>query len=58
MKKKNGLFVPDSTEELPCKFLHARLGCQKTPKELDVRNFAANWVDKLCDPIHVSYRNG
>lgn len=29
MKKKNGLFVPDSTEVLPCKILHAKLSCQK-----------------------------
>lgn len=58
MKKKNGLFVPDSTEVLPCKMLHAKLSCQKTPKELDVRNLASNWEDKLCDPIHISYRNG
>lgn len=58
MKKKNGLIVPDSVEVLPCKILHAKLDCQKTPKEMDVRELAANWEDKLCDPIHVSYRNG
>lgn len=58
MKKKNGLFVPDSTEVLPCKILHAKLKCQKTPKENDVRQLASTWEDKLCDPIHVSYRDG
>lgn len=58
MKKKNGLFVPDSTELLSCKVLHAKLSCQKTPKEMDVRNLATMWEDRLCDPIHVSYRNG
>lgn len=58
MKKKNGLFVPDSTEVLSCKILHAKLKCQKTPKEADVRELASSWEDKLCDPIHVSYRDG
>lgn len=58
MKKKNALFVPDSTEVLSCKILHAKLKCQKTPKENDVRKLASNWEDKLCDPIHVSYRDG
>ena len=58
MKKKNGLFVPDSTEVLSCKILHAKLKCQKTPKEVDVRQLASTWEDKLCDPIHVSYRDG
>lgn len=58
MKKKNGLFVPDSTEVLSCKILHAKLKCQKTPKETDVRELASSWEDKLCDPIHVSYRDG
>ena len=58
MKKKNGLFVPDSTEVLSCKILHAKLKCQKTPKETDVRQLASTWEDKLCDPIHVSYRDG
>ena len=57
-KNKNGLIVPDSTEALPCKILHAKLDCQKTPKETDVRELASNWEDKLCDPIHVSYRDG
>lgn len=57
-KTKNGLIVPDSTEALPCKILHAKLDCQKTPKETDVRELASNWEDKLCDPIHVSYRDG
>ena len=28
MKKKNALFVPDSTEVLSCKILHAKLKCQ------------------------------
>ena len=56
-KNKNGLIVPDSTEALPCKILHAKLDCQKTPKETDVRELASNWEDKLCDPIHVSYRD-
>lgn len=58
MKKKNGLFVPDSTEVLSCKILHAKLKCQKTSKESDVRYLASTWEDKLCDPIHVSYRDG
>ena len=58
MKKKNGLFIPDSTEVLSCKILHAKLKCQKTPKENDVRKLASAWEDKLCDPIHVSYRDG
>ena len=58
MKKSNGLIVPDSVEVLPCKILHAKLSCQKTPKENDVRELATNWEDKLCDPIHVSYRDG
>lgn len=58
MKKNNGLIVPDSVEVLPCKILHAKLSCQKTPKENDVRELATNWEDKLCDPIHVSYRDG
>lgn len=58
MKKNNGLIVPDSVEVLPCKILHAKLSCQKTPKENDVRELAINWEDKLCDPIHVSYRDG
>lgn len=58
MKKKNGLIVPDSTEVLSCKILHAKLKCQKTPKEMDVRSLASTWEDKLCDPIHVSYRDG
>lgn len=49
MKKKNALFVPDSTEVLSCKILHAKLKCQKTPKENDVRKLASNWEDKLCD---------
>lgn len=58
MKKSNGLIVPDSIEYLPCKLLHAKLKCQKTPNEMDVRELAFKWDDKLCDPIHVSYRNG
>lgn len=58
MKKSNGLIVPDSVEVLPCKILHAKLDCQKTPKERDVRELATNWEDRLCDPIHISYRDG
>nr|WP_243121964.1 DUF6551 family protein [Clostridium sp. Marseille-P7770] len=58
MKKKNGLFVPNSTEVVPCKILHAKLKCQKPPKESDIRALASTWEDKLCDPIHVSYRDG
>ena len=45
-KNRNGLIVPDSTEALPCKILHAKLDCQKTPKEKDVRELASNWSDK------------
>ncbi len=58
MKNSNGLIVPDSVEVLSCRILHAKLDCQKTPKESDVRELATNWEDKLCDPIHVSYRDG
>lgn len=57
-EKNNKLIVPECTEILSCKILHSKLNFKKIPNEYQIRELASNWEDKLCDPIHVSYRDG